>query len=324
MPKKIEISHKTIIFTVLFLISLGLLYLIRDILLMLFVAVLLMAILEPLVNFLSKTRVPRTIAVLISYILVIGVFGGAFALIIPAVADQTTKFVDALPAYVANLGVAQDLSGQIVTDIFSIAGDIPGQVVKFTLSIFSNVISIVTVLVFSFYLLVSRNKMVDSLGAFFGEEKKNEFGRIMNNFENRLGGWARGQITLMITVGILTYIGLVIMGIPYALPLAILAGVLEIIPLLGPIISAVPIALIGFGISPVIGFAAIALSFLVQQIENYLLVPKIMEKSVGVSPIITLLALAIGARFAGVVGAIISIPTVITLQVLAKEYLIKE
>jgi predicted PurR-regulated permease PerM len=114
------------------------------------------------------------------------------------------------------------------------------------------------------------------------------------------------------------------MGIPYALPLAILAGVLEIIPLLGPIISAVPIALIGFGISPVIGFAVIALSFSVQQIENYLLVPKIMEKSVGVSPIITLLALAIGARFAGVVGAIISIPTVIMLQVLAKEYLIKD
>ena len=99
---------------------------------------------------------------------------------------------------------------------------------------------------------------------------------------------------------------------------------MEIIPFLGPIVSAIPSALIGFGISPVTGLGVIILAFLVQQLENYLLVPKIMEKSIGVSPIITLVALAIGARLAGVVGAIISVPTFITLQVLVKEYLIKE
>jgi len=324
MPKKIEISHKTIIFTVLFLLSLGLVYLIRDIILMLFVAFLLMAILEPLVNFLTKVKIPRTFAVLLSYLLVIGVFGGAIALIIPAVVEQTTSFVNALPAYIANLGLTQDIGSQIVNNLFSVAGNIPSEVVKFTFSIFSNVISIITVLVFSFYMLVSRNKLEDGLGVFFGEEMKNKLSSLMNNLENRLGGWARGELTLMFVVGLAIYIGLTIIGIPYALPLAILAGVLEIIPYMGPIVSAIPSALIGFGISPVAGFGVILVSFLVQQLENYLLVPKIMEKSVGVSPIVTLIALAVGARLAGVVGAIISIPTVITLQVLAKEYLMKD
>ena len=202
MPKKIEISHKTIIFTVLFLLSLGLVYLIRDIILMLFVAFLLMAILEPLVNFLTKVKIPRTFAVLLSYLLVIGVFGGAIALIIPAVVEQTTSFVNALPAYIANLGLTQDIGSQIVNNLFSVAGNIPSEVVKFTFSIFSNVISIITVLVFSFYMLVSRNKLEDGLGVFFGEEMKNKLSSLMNNLENRLGGWARGELTLMFVVGL--------------------------------------------------------------------------------------------------------------------------
>ncbi len=307
-----------------FLLSLGLVYVIRDIILQLFIALLLMTILEPLVNVLSKTKIPRTFAVFVSYLLVIGVFGGAIALIIPAVVEQTTSFVNALPGYIANLGLTHEVGSQIVNNLFSIAGSIPGQVVKFTFSIFSNVISIITVLVFSFYMLVSRNKLEDSLGFFFGEQKRAQLDRMINNLEARLGGWARGQLTLMFVVGLGIYIGLSLMKIPYALPLAILAGALEIIPFLGPIVSAVPSALIGFGISPIAGFGVLALSFLVQQLENYLLVPKIMEKSIGVSPIVTLIALAVGGRLAGVVGAIISIPTVITLQVLAKEYLIKE
>jgi predicted PurR-regulated permease PerM len=180
------------------------------------------------------------------------------------------------------------------------------------------------VLIFAFYMLLSRNRLEDQIGIFFGETKKKELGRFISTLETRLGGWARGQLTLMFAVGLATYIGLLILGIPYALPLAILAGLLEIIPILGPIISAVPGAIIGFGISPLTGVGVIAMAFLIQQLENYLLIPKIMEKSVGVSPIITLVAISIGARLAGIVGVIISVPMVITLQVFVKEYLVKE
>jgi predicted PurR-regulated permease PerM len=111
------------------------------------------------------------------------------------------------------------------------------------------------------------------------------------------------------------------LGIPFALPLAILAGVMELIPTLGPIVSAIPVAIIGFGISPLMGAASIALSLLVQQLENYLFVPKVMEKSVGVSPIFTLFALAIGFKMAGIAGALFSVPVFISLKVVAENYL---
>lgn len=324
MPRKIEISHRTIIFSVFFLIFLWFLFYIKDIILELFVALLLMTVLQPLVNLLVKIKIPRAISVLLSYILVFGIFGGVIALIIPTLVDQTTSFVNALPVYFSNLGLSSYVSGNLIGEFLNKLGSLPGEIFKFTISVFSNVFSVLTVLVFAFYMLLSRDKLEDQLGFLFGEEKKLGLGRMIDDLEVRLGGWARGQFTLMFLVGLATYIGLLIIGIPFALPLAILAGLLEIIPYLGPIVAAIPSVIIGFGISPVLGAMTAGVVIVIQQLENYVLVPKVMEKSVGVSPIVTLVALAIGARFLGIVGMIISIPTVITLQVLAKEYLVKE
>jgi len=203
-------------------------------------------------------------------------------------------------------------------------GDLPAQAAKVTISIFSNILGVLAVLFFAFYLLLSRDKLDDQLAAFFGKARSKEITKLIDTLEEKLGGWARGELTLMIVVGLSTYVGLRLLGIPFALSLAMLAGLLEIIPYIGPIIAAIPAVIIGFGISPVIGLATAALVFLVQQLENYLLVPKVMEKSVGVSPIITLLSLAIGFKVAGIVGALISVPAVITLQVISKEYLLSK
>lgn len=324
MYRKVEISHRTVIFTILSLLFLGFVYIVRDIILELFVALLLMTILEPMVAKLSKIKIPRAISVLLTYILVIGIIVGVVALIVPSLVDQTTNFLTALPNYVSNIGFLQGRSDQVVTGFLSTMGGAPGEIFQFTFSVFNNVLAIVTVLVFAFYMLVAREKLEDQLGLFFGEEKKRELGKIIDILEKRLGEWARGELILMFMIGLGVYIGLRIVGIPFALPLSILSGLLEIVPLIGPIISAVPGVLIGFGISPIAGLGVAALYFLVHQLENYILVPKIMEKSVGVSPIITLIALAVGARVAGIVGAIVSVPAVIAIQVLSKKYLVKD
>lgn len=324
MLKKIEISHKTVIFTVVFLIFLWFLYFIRDILLQLFVALLVMAILNPLVIKLSKFRIPRTISVLLAYLIAFGLFGVVLAGIIPALIEQTTSFVNSLPKYLDNLGISWVLGERLLTQFSSQLITLPGQILKVGVSVFSNVLSVVTVLIFTFYLLLARDKLDDQLGVFFGEEKKREIRRIIDHLEGKLGGWARAELTLMVLVGIFSFVGLTLLGIPFALPLALLAGLLEIIPTLGPILAAVPSVIIGFSISPLMGLATTSLAFLIQQVENYVFVPKVMEKSVGVSPIITLLALAIGFRLAGLVGAAISVPVVITLQVLSKEYFLSK
>lgn len=316
MPRKIEISHRTIIFTVFLLIFLWFLYYIKDIIIELFIALLLTAILEPLVNFFAKIKISRGFAVLISYILFFGIFGGSFSLLVPVLVEQTTSFVSFLPGFLSTIPNIGSLSSEILTRL----GNLPAEIIKFTFSIFGNIFSVLTVLVFAFYMLLSRGKLDDSLGSFFGDERKKQITHFISSLEVRLGGWARGQLILMLSIGLTTFVGLTILGIPYALPLAILAGILEIIPYLGPIVASVPSILIGFGISPVAGTGVLIMTILIQQLENYILVPKIMEKSVGVSPIITLLALAIGARLSGITGMIISIPLVITLQVVFNSF----
>jgi predicted PurR-regulated permease PerM len=277
-----------------------------------------------MVSALSKHRVPRVVSVLLTYVLIIGALVGTVSLLIPAVVNETTSFVNNLPGYLSNIGVTQVISSEIIKGFANNAGMAPGAIFQFTFSIVNNIVAILAVLMFAFYMLVSRDKLEDQLGISFGEEKKKELGGLIDTLEKKLGGWARGELILMLVVGTATYIGLRIIGIPYALPLAILGGILEIVPLLGPIVAAIPSVLIGFGISPLTGLGVAAMAFLIQQLENYVLVPKIMEKSAGVSPLITLIALAVGARLAGVVGAIISVPVVITLQILTKKYLVKE
>lgn len=319
-PQKIEISHRTIIFTVLFLMFIWLLYFIREILVQFFVALLLMTILNPFVTRLAQFKIPRAASILLAYLIVFGLLGVAIAGIATPLIEQSTKFANGIPSYIENIGASSIFSQQLFGEIFSLAGQLPAGLARFGVSIFSNVVSVVAVLVFSFYLLLSRDKLDDQLGVFFGSKTKHHFNKIIDLLEDKLGGWVRGQVSLMTLIGITTYVGLMILGIPFALPLAILAGLLEIIPYLGPVASAIPAIMIGLGISPIMGLAVVALYFLIQQLENFIFVPKVMEKSAGVTPIVTLLALAIGFKIAGILGVIISVPVVITLQVLLEEY----
>lgn len=319
MVRKIEISHRTIVFTAVFGLFLWLLYLIRDIILLFFISLLIMTILNPLVSRLSKWKVPRGVSVFLVYVLFFGIFGVIVGGIVPPLIEQTASFTKNLPNYLEELGVAPAVSQQIVGELLARIGSLPEQLLKVGFSVFSNLLNVIAVLVFTFYLLVSRGKLNEQLGAFFGEEKEKKIGAIIDGIEKKLGGWARGQLALMILVGVSTYAGLRLLGIPYALPLALLAGVLEIVPYLGPVVAAIPAIIIGLSISPLMGLAATALAFLIQQVENYVFVPKVMEKSVGVSPIIVLLALAIGSKLAGIVGMAISIPVVITVRIFLEQ-----
>jgi predicted PurR-regulated permease PerM len=141
-----------------------------------------------------------------------------------------------------------------------------------------------------------------------------------HKIEMKLGAWVRGEIILMLIVGLTTYIGLTILGVEYALPLAVIAGVLELVPTIGPIISSIPAILIALVQGPVLAIAVLAMYILIQQAENNFLVPKVMEKAVGVLPLITIASLLIGGTLFGVIGAVIAVPAVVILHVLFEEY----
>jgi predicted PurR-regulated permease PerM len=319
MVKKVEISYRTIIFTVFFLISIWLIYQIRFILLSIFVAVVFMSALNQIVDRLAKLKIPRVIAVGIIYAVFLVLLSLAIGGIVPTLVEQTTVLVNRFPDYLHMIGITE-VDPRTFQDQLAQFGFAPSNVFKMGLSIFSNLLSFIAILVLTFYLLLERRNLNSYLSVFFGQGKEQKAEKIITAIERSLGNWVRAEIILMSIIGVFTYVGLLILGIDYALPLALLAGLMEIVPNFGPIVSAIPAVVTGFAISPVTGTAVVALYFLVHQLENGLVVPKVMQKTVGFNPIITLLVLMIGFKLGGAVGALLAIPLVLALKVFIQEY----
>lgn len=324
-PLKVEISHKTVVFTVAFLISLWLLIQIREIIILIFLSVILVAAFLKPVEWLSARKFPRVFSVLLVYLLVIALMSLAASIIIPPLVEQTSALISKLPQIISNINeffIFANIPAEDVSSVLSkqIQGFV-GNIVSITTTIFSSIFLIITVLVLSFYLLLDWNKFVSLASSpFSGKQEKRVIG-LISKLENGLGRWVRGQLSLSFIVGILTFIGLQLLGIPYALPLALLAGMLEIVPVIGPIISAIPAILVALTISPLMGMATTALFIVVQQLENHLIVPMIMSKVIGLQPPVIIVALLIGARLAGIGGAILIPPILIIIKIVFNEFL---
>jgi predicted PurR-regulated permease PerM len=140
----------------------------------------------------------------------------------------------------------------------------------------------------------------------------------MNNIESSLGSWVNAQLLLMLIIGLLSYIGYLVLGLKYAVPLAIIAGLLEAIPNIGPIVTTVIASLFALTISPLTALFTVIFGILVQQLENNFIVPKVMSKSVGLNPLVTILLIISGSQLAGIVGALLAIPLFLTIQAVVK------
>lgn len=318
MFRKIEISVQTILFTVALIVGVWLILQIKDILFLVFVSFLLMTAIYPLVLWLERLRVPRALGTFLIYVVVLGVFGAIIGSAVPELLRQTSKLVATLPGTAArvlpywNIDF-QTISGQIAP--------LSANVVSVTFGIFSNILTTFTVLIITFYFILERRHAESILTEFLGGVSGRYVTDLLRAIERRLGAWVRGELLLMSFVGLLTFTGLSILRMEFALPLAILAGLLEIVPMIGPIIAAVPAVLIALSISPVLALSVVALYIIVQQLENNIFVPFVMRRSVGLSPLVTILALMVGSRLGGIGGAILSVPIVLVLQVLLASLL---
>jgi predicted PurR-regulated permease PerM len=310
MVTKVEISHRTIVFTLILLASIWFILQIGD-LLLLFLSFILMSGLRPLVDAIERKRVPRILAIFLIYVLVFGVVGAGIASVIPTLGAQSGSFVKELPEFINRTFPAFSIDFQSILGQVAPVGE---NLLKFTVNIFSNIVSTLTLLTFTFYFLLERKHLHDMLSGLLGEGMGTHVFGIMTRVETRLSAWVLGQLILMAFIGSIVYIGLFFLGIEFAVPLAVLAGLLEIVPTVGPILSAVPAILVAFSHSPVLALSVLALYVIVQQVENNILVPLVMKRSVGLSPVLTILALMIGGRFAGVAGAILAVPILLTIQ----------
>jgi predicted PurR-regulated permease PerM len=177
--------------------------------------------------------------------------------------------------------------------------------------------------VMSIYLLLDRENLYKKVTWFTQDQRMLNLAKeYVNTVEEQLGGWVRGQVVLMTIIGFITYFGLLIIGIPYALPLALLAGSLEVLPNLGPTIAAVPSIILAYIFGGWI-MAMITLVFylIVQQLENNLIVPKVMKDNADVNPLTTILAILMGVKLGGVIGALLSVPLYIVTRTLYSMWL---
>lgn len=177
------------------------------------------------------------------------------------------------------------------------------------------------VLVFTFYFILERGHAEKTLEEVFGPGIGEKVAAVLRVIERKLGYWVRGELLLMTSIGVTTYVGLLLLHIDFALPLAIIAGILEIVPMIGPVISAIPAVLLALAVSPFLAVSVIALYVIIQQVESNIFVPLVMKRSVGLSPVVTILALLIGGRFGGIAGAILAVPAYLVVQILFTTFI---
>ena len=318
--RKIEISSKTIIFTIVLILLLNFLWLIRDLIFSLFIAFIIMSALRPFVAFLTKYKFPKILSVFVVFTSFLASFIFLLTVVVPPLITESFLLFANLPAILDNS--IFDIKAVNIESFSQYIPDITDNAFKFANTIFSNVFFVVSTLFFSFYLLLEDDVIKTTLLKFFDSERAKQISEVFEKAHMRMNAWFWGQATLMLVVGVMTFIGLNLIGMGrYAIPLAVLAGLFEVVPNLGPIVSAIPAVLIGLSQSYFLGLAAVALYLIVQQLENNLIVPYIMKKAVGLSPIISLIALIIGGKLAGIIGVLLAIPTTLFIETIVLEIL---
>ncbi len=316
----VEISGRTIVFVVVFLLLLKFLWLVKDILFSLFIAFIFRSALLPLVIRLRRLKIPHSLAAGVVFLLFLGALAGFFYLIFPPLAIELTSFLRSTPYYLEVFTpkfesiVQLDNLHQYIPNVTSFVFGVVG-------GLFSNAFFIFVTLFFTLYFLVQENFVRDLLTNFVEEDRIVWAVNLIKKIERRMAAWLWGELVLMVIIGLATFIGLSVLKVKYALSLAVIAGILEIVPNIGPIIATVPAFLIGISQSLVTGVSVVALYFIIQQFENTLIVPLVMKKAVGLNPIVTLLALLIGGKIGGVVGVLLAIPFTLFLETLIIELL---
>ena len=332
----IHVAPSTIMLAVLTAVaSVGLVILalnLVNVLVALFLAITLAETIRPLVEDLRRRRVHRPIAILLIYLAIFGLLAGSLALILPPLTQQVVaaareapervqemrQMIPGLDEALIDLGLLAQVQARVAElrnqapEILRVAG---GALVQGVVGIF-NILSGFILAAFWIGLTETVNSRVVSR---LPVERRVLVRGLAHDLSITLGGWLRGEMILMLFVGTLSFIGLLVLQVRYPVALAVWAGVTEIVPLVGPWVGGVPAVIIAGLVNPVLGLAVFVLYLLIQQIENNFLVPKVMQRAVGLHPFLVLTALLVGGSLLGIPGIIISIPLAAATQVAIKR-----
>ncbi len=325
--QEVTISTLSILKVVFIALLLWLMWVIRDVLLIFLVSVIVWSAIDPVADYLQKRKVPRSLSVLLVYLLFLGIITLIGFLIVPPMTEQFNQiknadvyqsFVDKVGVYRENLSHSS-IGRSIDQSLKDFGSNIGGTLFATTKGVVTGVVSVITILVISFYLTVEENGMKNFIRHLAPYKHQAYVFKLVNKIQNKIGSWVLGQIILSAVIFGLTFIGLTILKVKYALVLALLAGLFEVIPIIGPFVSGAIAVFLTFIQSPTLALAVIILWIITQQLESHIIVPIVMSKSVGINPVMVILSVLVGATLGGVVGALLAIPVVSGISVFVSD-----
>lgn len=314
----VTISLGTVAKVSFFLLLLWALYQLVNLLLVVLTAVVLASAIEPAVRWFSRYRVPRVLGVIIMYVLVFGLFLGTFYFFIPPLITDLQGITKQLPQYLdaspINTPFGNNIPGtftirETLDNLAQTVNNLQSNALQILSAVFGGLLSFVLIIVISFYLAVQEDGIKNFLSIITPVKHEKYVIGLWKRAQTKIGLWMRGQLLLALIIGVLVYLGLSIFQIKYALLLALIAAMFELIPIFGPILAGIPAVGIAFtdgGASQAL--LVVALYVIIQQFENQLIYPLVVKQVVGVPSIIAIIALIAGGELAGLLGVILSIP----------------
>ena len=328
------VSVGTILKIVLVLFALWLVFYIRDIIAIFFVAIILSSVIDPLADWLEVRKVPRSVAVLIVYLILFSILGLVIGVLVPPlvqeIRDLTSNFGAVWERLVSGAQLFREYSTQSgfsknieegLTSLQSTLTQALGGIFSTIVGIFGGLVSFVIILVLTFYMVVQEEGFKKLFKVVVPDQYQNFVSAILGKVQRKISAWVKGQLILSAVIGVTAYIGLSIVGVNYALVLGLLAGITELVPYAGPFLGGVVAVFFALSQSVTKAFFVVLLFVIIQQVENNILVPKVMQRAVGLNPIVSILALIIGAKLAGIPGALFAIPIATALDVIVREVL---
>ncbi len=307
-----------------------------------FVAIVIGTVIRPAVAWLHLRGLPQAVEVIVVYLLLLLLLTGFLLLLFPLISVQSTTIAAAMPDYYQNLrewltanpnqflaslreflpAALPDLrpvqqTGQQVMDS---AGQVAGYVTVLAKVIFTAII----ILALAYYWTLEGPRIIKSFLLVIPQTQRESISELISAMESKVGLYMVGQAILCTVIGILALIAYLLIGLPNALVLALIAGVLEAVPMIGPLLGAVPAALVALSIGPDKLIWVIVATVVIQQVENSLLVPRIMKKAVGVNPFVTLLAIFAFSTLFGLAGALMAIPLAAIIQLALNHFVFQQ
>ena len=313
----IEISPKTIFWVLGIGVLAVLVYMVGDIIAVLIFAIIIASALEPILRYAQSKKIPRLLSLIVIYLLFFIFFAALIYIFLPLVLDQLRDFSQNYPTYFGRIEEAAGvitflpgLSGNIHELLSQLTEQIPSftSLISYASSIFGGVLSFVVVLVVSFYLSISRNALDNFLRAILPPQFEVYAHSLWVRAQYKMGRWLQAQILLSFIMALITGLGLWILGVKYAFLVAVIAGVLEIVPYVGPIVAGGLATLLALSQSATLGLCTLVFFVAAQQLEGHILVPLLIKKLVGLNPVAVILAILVGAKLGGILGILLAVP----------------